>query len=364
MAQKSKRGIAFFERGSWYHRFRYYDADYLVRYNKKGGFKTEEEAEASYQVYLNAFEEQKRKLRQKKDESLDLKSYLQNWLQDQKHFEDTTRKVYQYVLGQAFSYMSECKLYMVNENYLNAVIRVISKRTPSYGLKLYELFSMALGDAFSECLIDYNPMIGVKRPDRGKVELHILPSEQKKLFLQYAKCSEWYLEILLGLFCGLKKQEIYNLKFNDFNLNQKTVSIRGKAKREITIPDAVFRELQIRRVKIQSNEFLYGERYYNNDLICCQKNGNYKSQSAFNNALKTICRKAGLPRVTVQDLRDMYAEMMLKSKHVSILVLTGLLGYASIEETYERYSNLATCDFSHNEFINQIFTEEGISETL
>lgn len=78
MAQKSKNGTAFFERGSWYHRFRCYDADYLVRYNKKGGFKTEEEAEASYQVYLNAFEEQKRKLRQKKDESLDLKSYFQN----------------------------------------------------------------------------------------------------------------------------------------------------------------------------------------------------------------------------------------------------------------------------------------------
>lgn len=177
-------------------------------------------------------------------------------------------------------------------------------------------------------------MIGVKRPDRGKVELHILSSEQKKQFLQYAKCSEWYLEILLGMFCGLKKQEIYNLELKDFDLNQKTVSIRGKAKREIIIPDAVFRELQIRRVKIQNNEFLYGERYYKNDLICCQKNGSYKSQSAFNNALKKICRRAGL------------------------------LGYASIEETYERYSNLVTCDFSHNEFINQIFTEERISETL
>ncbi|MFR3184653.1 MAG: hypothetical protein ACLTVV_15905 [Ruminococcus sp.] len=35
MTQKSKNGIAFFERGSWYHRIRWYDEDYLVRYGKK-----------------------------------------------------------------------------------------------------------------------------------------------------------------------------------------------------------------------------------------------------------------------------------------------------------------------------------------
>lgn len=39
MAQKSKNGFAFFERGSWYHRMRLYDEEYLVRYGKKGGFK-------------------------------------------------------------------------------------------------------------------------------------------------------------------------------------------------------------------------------------------------------------------------------------------------------------------------------------
>lgn len=76
MTQKSKNDTAFFERGSWYHRIRYYDEGLRVRYGKKGGFKTEEEAEKSYNHYLNAFEEQKRRLRQKKNVSLGLKEYL------------------------------------------------------------------------------------------------------------------------------------------------------------------------------------------------------------------------------------------------------------------------------------------------
>lgn len=70
MTQKSKNGTAFFERGSWYHRIRWYDEDYLVRYGKKGGFKTEEEAEESYTKYMELFEEQKRNLMRRKNTML------------------------------------------------------------------------------------------------------------------------------------------------------------------------------------------------------------------------------------------------------------------------------------------------------
>ncbi len=39
MVQKSKNGNAFFERGSWYYRIKWYDEDYLMRYGKKGDLK-------------------------------------------------------------------------------------------------------------------------------------------------------------------------------------------------------------------------------------------------------------------------------------------------------------------------------------
>ena len=79
-----------------------------------------------------------------------------------------------------------------------------------------------------------------------------------------------------------------------------------------------------------------------------------------NAALKRLCKQAGIPNMTTQDLRDMYAEMMLKSENVSFLKLTALMGYGTIEETYERYSDLLVRNEDQNKYINQIFGEEGM----
>lgn len=383
MPQKSKNGVAFFERGSWYHRTRYYDEDYIIKYGKKGGFKTQEEAEKSYYKHRADFETVQQKLWRKKDTSIEFRQYLQTWLNQQTQFQSNTRNVYRCVLGQALPHMPEIKLCAVNENYINSIIRIISAQTKSYGLKLYELFSMALADAYSESLIDYNPMVDCKRPKREIVELNILTKEQKQRFMQYAKYNKWYLEILLCMFCGLKRGEVYALRFDDFNVEKKTVSIhnqvvgeyvqgksgkttcrpierqidRPRAVRVLQVPDVVMIEVEKRRIMNQERAFLYGSGYKDKGLICCQENGDYRSLSAMSMSLKALCKKVGVPNVSPQNLRDMYAEMMLKSENVSLLELTALLGYDSIDETCERYADLVERDFGHNQYIDQMFLE-------
>jgi len=47
--------------------------------------------------------------------------------------------------------------------------------------------------------------------------------------------------------------------------------------------------------------------------------------------------------------------MMLRTNRVSFLVLKGLMGYATIEDVYERYSELTELEFSHNQYINKEF---------
>ena len=54
----------------------------------------------------------------------------------------------------------------------------------------------------------------------------------------------------------------------------------------------------------------------------------------------------------------MYAEMMLKSEHVSFLTLTALMGYSSIEETYERYSDLLVQEEEKSLYISQTFSDK------
>ena len=51
---KEKR-VAFFENNSWYHRYKELQDDMTIKYSKKGGFETPEEAEESYWKYEKRF---------------------------------------------------------------------------------------------------------------------------------------------------------------------------------------------------------------------------------------------------------------------------------------------------------------------
>lgn len=378
--EKNKK-IAFFERGSWYDRTKSYDENFMVKYGKKGGFKTAEEAEASYYKYLSAFETQKKELQKRKDSSIYLKEYLQVWLNQQKDFASSTVQVYQYVLDCVIPMMPDIKVCAVTENYINTLIRKISEQKLSYGLKLYELFGMALSSAFSDGILDFDPMKNVQRPRREKHMIFLYSDTEKTTFLQYAKRCDWYLEILLGMFCGLKRGEIYGLKFGDFDIEKKQVKIQreivakktegknGKmtnkpvekdirgssSERTLTLHDTIIKEVLVRKKQNESAKFLRGQDYCDHDLITCQKNDEYRALASFNKFLKGLCRQAGVPEVSPQDLRDMYAEMMLRTNRVSFLVLKGLMGYATIEDVYERYSELTELEFSHNQYINKEF---------
>lgn len=51
-----KHSVAFFERGSWYHRTKTLDDTGKIKYGKKGGFASQKEAEENYWKCLEAFE--------------------------------------------------------------------------------------------------------------------------------------------------------------------------------------------------------------------------------------------------------------------------------------------------------------------
>ena len=56
MAGKTqKKSVAFFERISWYHRIKILNENGTVKYGKKGGFSSREEAEKSYRIYEEEF---------------------------------------------------------------------------------------------------------------------------------------------------------------------------------------------------------------------------------------------------------------------------------------------------------------------
>ena len=74
-----------------------------------------------------------------------------------------------------------------------------------------------------------------------------------------------------------------------------------------------------------------------------------------NTELDKLCDRNGLPHLSVDNLRDIYAAMMLQTQNVSFVTLKGLMGYFSIEEVYERYCGLAELNTDVADMIDKVF---------
>ena len=384
-----KKGVAFPENNSWYHRTKTLKEDGTITYSKKGGFATEDAAVASYWQYEKEFNTAYKKYQITNQINSDIffRDYLIYWFEEEfsSRIESTTRMVgayaiYYLILPQ-IDY--DIKLRHVNVDYLNNLLEKIAKVTASAGNKGREILNLALKDAVISGYIKYNPVQNTRVYKRKKPNIIILSKSKIKVLLKSASESNWYLEILLALFCGLRKGEIMGLKFSDFDLNRKTVYISrqiasdpkilredaGKISeyglverdpktpnsfRVLRVPDVILQELQKRKLQVEKNIQIQGIAYVDNDYICCQNNGKLHSLSAMNNALTRLCNKSGLPPITVHGLRHMYATILIEMG-VPLVKISALLGHGSIHTTFEYYCDVMDENENILAFMNNAF---------
>ena len=158
-----------------------------------------------------------------------LKDYLVYWFEEifSERVESTTRMVGAYALYNIIlpQLDYDIKVRYVNSDYLDTVLEKAAKVTSSAGNKARELLNLAFKEAVIGGYIKTNPVTGTKPYKRQKPQIIVLGKEKVKLLLKAASKTNWYLEILLGLFCGLRKGEIMGLKFSDFDFEKNTVYI-------------------------------------------------------------------------------------------------------------------------------------------
>ena len=387
---KEKR-VAFFENNSWYHRYKELQDDMTIKYSKKGGFETPEEAEESYWKYENRFKEKQREFQvvYMKNTDIMFGDYLKYWFEHiySIRIETTTKMIGSYVLYELIipSMENDIKLRYVSVEYLDSLFQKASKICPSAGNKSRELVSLAMKDAMFDGFITYNPVPETKPYKRKKPKIRILSKEKIKELLDAAAKNPWYLEILLGLFCGLRKGEILGLKECDFDFEKETVKIcrqivanpkvakdefkieeykvierdpkTENSFRVLRVPRVVMNEVKRRLQKIQHNRECYGDEYVDLGYICCQENGKPRGLASFNMALTKLCNRNGLPVITVHGLRHMFATILLE-QGVPLVKISGLLGHSSIHTTYEYYCDVMDEKDKIIAFMNNTFVSD------
>lgn len=387
--------VAFFENGSWYHRTKTLNEDYTVKYGKKGGFQTQEEAEESYDKYEKAFQEQINGKTIKLDDNITLKNYLIYWFENifVSRIENTTKMISNYTIYKVIipNLDEDIKLKLITADYINSILKkILANTSTATTKKAREIFSISLKDAYSNKLINYYPMDEVDKFRVKKKPIVILNKKELKQLLAYTSKENWYLEILLGVFCGLRRGEIEGLKFADFDIEEKTITIsrqlatdyifddykehRGfkimeynlierdpktiNSFRKLRVPDIVIEQVLNRKQLIEYYKCRYKD-FEDNDYISCQQNGKPHGTSSFNGYLTKVCRKIGLPHITAHGLRHMYATILIENG-VELTKISALLGHDSIHTTFEYYCDVMEENKNINAFINNAFVPNEV----
>lgn len=386
----AKKGTAFYEAGSWYHRLKILQEDGTTKYSKKGGFATREEAEKSCRECEEEFIRAYRNFHVTTAAGFSLKDFLVYWLEEiyTPRIENTTRMLSAYVLYDLLlpNITHDIKLRYISVEYLDALLERTSKTCESAGNKSRELLNLALKDAAVQGYIQSNPVPVTKSYKRKKPSIVVFNKEELRAFLDKASGNNWYLEILLGLFMGLRKGEIIGLKYGDFDISHNTVSIsrqvtsnpivpKGQGRiseyqmiekppktpnsyRTLRVPDVIMEEVIKRKKQNDLNKEKLGAAYIDKDYLSCSKNGLPHAAASFNTALTKLCRRSGLPHITVHGLRHMYASI-LTEQGVPLIKVSALLGHSSVNTTFEYYCEVMDETEKIRGFLNNSFITEG-----
>ena len=384
-----KKSVAFFERGSWYHRTKTLKEDGTVKYGKKGGFESEQDAVKAYKLAEKEFKQQQRKvvMTGKNRQEVMLKDYLIYWYEEvfSQRIKNTTKMIGAYVLYDlVFPNMEQdIKLRYVSVEYMDALLEKVSHSCASAGNTCRAYLNIAFKDAVIEGYIPRNPIPDTKAYKRKAPKVTIYSKEKLKIFLKAASKDEWYLEYLLGVFCGLRKGEILGLKFSDFDFEQHTVSVRRQlganpvmeersskiasysviekdpktfnSVRTLRIPQVIESEVLRRKSKIDDDKAALMDGYEDNDYISCQPNGRPHNMSSMNIALTKLCNRNGLPKITVRSLRHMFATISIE-QGVPLVKISALLGHSSVNTTFEYYCDVMDENENIINFLNEKYS--------
>ena len=384
-----KKSVAFFERGSWYHRTKTLKEDGTVKYGKKGGYESEQDAVKAYKLAEKEFKQQQRKavMTGKNRQEVMLKDYLIYWYEEvfSQRIKNTTKMIGAYVLYDlVFPNMEQdIKLRYVSVEYMDALLEKVSHSCASAGNTCRAYLNIAFKDAVIEGYIPRNPIPDTKAYKRKAPKVTIYSKDKLKIFLKVASKDEWYLEYLLGVFCGLRKGEILGLKFSDFDFEQHTVSVRRQlganpvmeersskiasysviekdpktfnSVRTLRIPQVIESEVLRRKSKIDEDKATLMEGYEDNDYISCQPNGRPHNMSSMNIALTKLCNRNGLPKITVHSLRHMFATILIE-QGVPLVKISALLGHSSVNTTFEYYCDVMDENENIINFLNEKYS--------
>ena len=204
----------------------------------------------------------------------------------------------------------------------------------------------ALERAVKERLIPRNPTEDCIAPKPRKVEMQILPPDSMHAYLEAAKARGVLPMFYLELVTGLRKGELVALRWEDVDIQNKTISVSKQyvrnpdGSRELTQPKT---ENSVRLVSIPQTavDLLIQEHDRHPDSPCLFPSpvtGEMYHPDSVVKLHEKILKDAGLPHIRFHDLRHTFATTALQNG-VDVKTVSSMLGHYDAGFTLRTYTH-------------------------
>ncbi len=230
----------------------------------------------------------------------------------------------------------------------------LSKRTIHYALWLTR---GPLADAVRREQLRRNPVDGVSfRYKQKKTPKAMWTPDQAARFLRAAEGERLYAAFYLLLSLGLRRGEVFGLKWDAVDLDEGYLRIElalrsrpggglefappktDSSRRMIYLSPDVVEVLSQHRQKQDEDRKLAAEAWTESGVVIATEIGTPYHPDNLKRIMKRICKKANVPVIRIHDLRHTYASLAL-SQHVDDKVLSERLGHTDVKFTRSVYQH-------------------------
>jgi integrase len=288
--------------------------------------------------------------------------YLERWLVDSVRdtVRSTTFERYEQVVRLHIRpVLGKLKLKNLSPAHVRGLYREkldagLSPRTVQY---VHVTLHKALKQAIMDGLIPRNATEAVKPPQVRREEMQPLSPEQVKVLLEAARDERLEALYVLAVTTGLRQGELLGLKWEDVDLEARTLRVRRtlattkggpqlaapktkSSRRTVRLTQGAVNALRSHLERQLKEIDRAGSLWRENGLIFASEAGDpLDRRYVTNHRFKPLLKQAQLPLVRFHDLRHTCATLLL-GRNVNPKIVSEMLGHASIAITLDTYSHV------------------------
>ncbi|EGK10195.1 phage integrase family site-specific recombinase [Desmospora sp. 8437] len=330
------------------------------------GFKTKKEA----QSFLNQKLHQIESGTYVEPSKITLGEYLNRWLKDYAELNTAPRTYqgYEYMITQHIIPqigdipMDKLKPMHIQGYYSEKLAK--GRKDGSGGLSPrsvlhhHRILHQALDQAVKWQVIPMNPAKSVTPPKPQRKQINTLSREQVHQLLSATKNTPYYEQIFFAINTGMRRGEIFGLRWKDVDFANRTISVRQTiqriknkglvfrdttktdgSRRSIAVSDSVIHMLNRIKKRQAQEKISCGPLYQDHDLIFANSDGTPINIDYLSREFGRLIKRMKLPHIRFHDLRHTHATLLLQQgEHPK--VVSERLGHSTITITMDTYSHV------------------------